>query len=71
MTLFVPVFNVHGQYNHLITRMFSELGAKSELIPMETKIEDLKEMRADALAAGGGPQRIKEAIKKGIYFILR
>lgn len=65
MTLVVPVVNVRGQYNHLIARMFQELGAKSELIPMETTIEDLQRMKADALAAGGGPQRIREALKAG------
>jgi len=64
LTLVIPVVNVKGQYNHLITRMFSELGAKSELIPMETVIEDLQKMKADALAAGGGPQRIHEALKE-------
>jgi GMP synthase (glutamine-hydrolysing) len=45
--------------------MFSELGAKSELVPMETTIEDLQKMGASALAAGGGPQRIQEAVKAG------
>jgi GMP synthase (glutamine-hydrolysing) len=65
MTLIVPVVNVRGQYNHLIARMFQELGAKSELIPMETTIEDLQRMKVDALAAGGGPQRIREALKTG------
>jgi len=65
LTLVVPVVNVRGQYNHLIARMFQELGAKSELIPMETTIEDLQRMKADALAAGGGPQRIREALKAG------
>ncbi len=64
LTLVVPVVNVKGQYNHLITRMFSELGAKSELIPMETTVEDLQKMKVDALAAGGGPQRIHDALKE-------
>jgi len=63
--LIIPVVNVRGQYNHLITRMFTELGAQSQLVSMETTIEDLRKMKADALATGGGPQRIKEALKDG------
>jgi len=65
LALVVPVVNVRGQYNHLIARMFSELGAKSELVPMETTVEDLRKMKADALAMGGGPQRIHEAMREG------
>ncbi len=45
--------------------MFSELGVKSELISMETTIEDLRKMKIDALAAGGGPQRVQEALTQG------
>ena len=65
MTLAIPVVNVRGQYNHLITRMFSEFNVKSELVPMETTIEDLQKMNINALAAGGGPQRVQEALKQG------
>jgi len=65
LTLVIPVVNVRGQYNHLITRMFSELGVKSELISMETTLEDLRRMNIDALVAGGGPQRVQEALKQG------
>jgi GMP synthase (glutamine-hydrolysing) len=65
LTLIIPVVNVGGQYNHLIARMFTELGAQSQLVPIETTIEDVRKMKADALATGGGPQRIKEALREG------
>jgi len=45
--------------------MFSEFNVKSELVPMETTIEDLQKMNINALAAGGGPQRVQEALKQG------
>jgi GMP synthase (glutamine-hydrolysing) len=56
--MFIPVVDVGGQYNHMITRTLIELGVKSQLIPMSTTTIELKEMKADCLVMGGGPQRI-------------
>ncbi len=56
--MFIPVAEVGGQYNHLITRALTELGVKSKLVPMTITKEELEEMGADGLTMGGGPQRI-------------
>lgn len=56
----IPVVNVKGQYNHLIVRMLSELGAKSSLVPLSVTIGQLQEIGYDALVAGGGPQSVYE-----------
>jgi GMP synthase (glutamine-hydrolysing) len=56
--MIIPVVNLGGQYNHLITRALTELDVKSELVPMSITKKDLEEMKADGLVMGGGPQRI-------------
>ena len=56
--MFIPVVDVGGQYNHMITRALTELRVKSKLIPMSITAKDLEEMKADGLVMGGGPQRI-------------
>jgi len=62
--MFIPVVDVGGQYNHLITRALIELGVKSELVPMSITTKDLREMKTDGLVMGGGPQRIGSEIEK-------
>ncbi len=66
----VPVIAVGGQYNHLIVRMLTELGAKSKLVPASTTLEELQSMGIDGLAMGGGPQRVHEAVEKGEFATL-
>jgi GMP synthase (glutamine-hydrolysing) len=56
--MFIPVVNVTGQYNHLITRALMDLGINSELVPLSVTKKDLEKMNADGLIMGGGPQRI-------------
>ncbi len=63
----IPVIAVGGQYNHLIMRMLTELGAKSKLVPASTTLEQLNEMGIGGLAMGGGPQRVHEAVQKGEF----
>lgn len=54
----IPVADVGGQYNHLITRALIELGVESKLVPMSITAMQLEEMGADGFVTGGGPQRI-------------
>jgi len=56
--MFIPVVNVTGQYNHLITRALIDLGMKSELVSLSVTKKNLEKMNADGLVMGGGPQRI-------------
>ncbi len=60
--LLIPVIEVGGQYNHLIYRILTELGAESEIMPIETGTEKLEKMGADGLLMGGGPQRIDKEL---------
>lgn len=62
--MFIPVVDVGGQYNHLITRALIELNVRSKLIPMSITSKDLGNMKADGLVMGGGPQRIGYEIEK-------
>jgi GMP synthase (glutamine-hydrolysing) len=54
----VPVVNVKGQYNHLIVRMLTELGAESSLAPLSMSISELEEICFNGLVAGGGPHSV-------------
>ena len=56
----VPVVNVKGQYNHLIVRALTELGAESSLVPLSVSIAELEEISFNGLVAGGGPQSVYE-----------
>jgi GMP synthase (glutamine-hydrolysing) len=57
--MIVHVVYVKGQYNHLIARTLQDLGVQSRLLPSTTTIEQLHDMKADALVMGGGPQRVR------------
>ena len=56
----VPVVNVRGQYNHLILRMLTELGAESALVPLSVSIDKLEKIGFNGLVSGGGPQTVYE-----------
>ncbi len=56
----IPVVYVKGQYNHLIARTLQDLGAESKLLPSSTAGQQLRDMRADGLVMGGGPQRVRD-----------
>lgn len=56
----IPVIAVAGQYNHLIARALTELGVKSELLSMNTSLEELQARKPDAVMMGGGPQAVHE-----------
>jgi GMP synthase (glutamine-hydrolysing) len=62
--MLIPVPNIGGQYNHLITRVIHELGVESELVPLTITEEELNDMGADGLVMGGGPQRIGSEVDK-------
>ena len=62
--MFIPVINVTGQYNHLITRVLTDLGVKSELVPMGITKDELEKMNIDGFVMGGGPQRIERDWRK-------
>ncbi len=66
----MPVIAVGGQYNHLIMRVLTELGAKSKLLPATTTLEEFEGMGINGLAMGGGPQRVHEAVEKGQFATL-
>lgn len=56
----VPVVNVKGQYNHLIVRVLTELGAESFLVPLSVSTAELERIGFNGLVAGGGPQSVYE-----------
>ena len=56
--MLIPVINVTGQYNHLITRALTDQGVKSKLVPMDITKDELEKMKIDGFVMGGGPQRI-------------
>ena len=60
--MMIPVVEVGGQYNHLIHRILTELGAESEIIGLDTTLEKLEKMNASGLVMGGGPQRIDKEL---------
>ena len=62
--MIIPVVNVRGQYNRLITRALEELDVETKLIPMSITLKEVKEMNVDGLAMGGGPQRIGSEVKE-------
>jgi GMP synthase (glutamine-hydrolysing) len=62
--MLIPVPDIGGQYNHLITRCIQELGAESELVPLTITEQELIDMEADGLVMGGGPQRIGSEVHK-------
>lgn len=66
----VPVVSLGGQYNHLISRMLSELKVESPIIPAITNLNQIIEANIDGLVFGGGPQRVYEDFKKGIFNLL-
>lgn len=51
----VGVINFGGQYAHLIVRRIRELGVKSELISPDIKINELKNLKFQALIFSGSP----------------
>lgn len=67
----IPVVSLRGQYNHLISRMLSELKVESPIIPMNITLNQISKMNVDALVLGGGPQRVYEAFKKGEFASLQ
>jgi len=60
----IPVVSLGGQYNHLISRILSEIGVESPIIPMSVTLREIEEMSVDGSVFGGGPQRIPEAMKR-------
>lgn len=56
--------NLGGQYNHLICRMLTELGARSELISTSLTLPDLEERGARGLVLGGSPQSMPGDLDK-------
>ena len=61
--MLIPVVEVGGQYNHLIYRILTELGADSEIIGLDKTLEEFEKMNTDGLLMGGGPQRIDKELK--------
>jgi GMP synthase (glutamine-hydrolysing) len=62
--MIIPAADIGGQYNHMITRCFKELGVESELVPLSITEEELTNMGASGFAMGGGPQRIGSEVHK-------
>ena len=56
--MFIPVINVKGQYNHLITRALADLGVESGLVPMDITKDELESLHIAGFVMGGGPQRV-------------
>jgi len=62
--MIIPVADVGGQYNHLISRCFQELSIESKLVPLSITIDELNDMEIDGFVMGGGPQRIDSEMDK-------
>ena len=61
--MFIPVIDVKSaQYSHLIYRRLTEINVQSKLLPVETTLNDIIKMRADAVILSGGPPRIFESL---------
>lgn len=54
----VAIINFGGQYAHLIARRVRELGIKSELVSPDIDIEDLKNLKPEALIFSGSPSSV-------------
>ena len=62
--MLIPVADIGGQYNHMITRCFKELVVESGLVPLSITVEELTDMGADGFVMGGGPQRAGSEVDK-------
>ncbi len=54
----IAVLDFGGQYNQLIARRIRDLGVYSELIPFNTPIEKIREMRPKGIVFSGGPSSV-------------
>lgn len=63
-SMLVAVYNIGGQFNHLIYRTVMDLGEEAEMVPINTPLAELKRMGADGVIMGGGPQRIGSEMDK-------
>lgn len=56
----VVVLDFGGQYNQLIARRVRDLGVYSELLPYNTPVEKIKEMKPKGIIFSGGPASVYE-----------
>ena len=54
----VLVLDFGGQYNQLITRRIRELKVYSEMLPYNTPLEKIKEMKPKGIIFTGGPASV-------------
>jgi len=64
----VPVIDFGGQYSQLITRRVRELRVFSELIPYDTDIDKIKQMKPKGLILSGSPYSILSKDKNILLF---
>ncbi|MBS7658394.1 MAG: GMP synthase subunit A [Candidatus Bathyarchaeia archaeon] len=63
----ILVVSLGGQYNHLISRVLSELNVENQIIPLPISLNQIIELGIDGLVFGGGPQKVYEEFKKGAF----
>ncbi len=56
----ILVLNFGGQFCHLIARRIRELGVKSEIIPFDLPIDQIKAMKPEGIILSGGPSSVYE-----------
>jgi GMP synthase (glutamine-hydrolysing) len=56
----IVVLDFGGQYNQLIARRIRDLGVYSELLPYNTPVEKIRELRPKGIVFSGGPSSVYE-----------
>jgi GMP synthase (glutamine-hydrolysing) len=54
----IVVLDFGGQYNQLIARRIRDLGVYSELMPYNTSVDKLRELRPKGIVFSGGPESV-------------
>ncbi|MHA1265930.1 MAG: glutamine-hydrolyzing GMP synthase [Candidatus Helarchaeota archaeon] len=57
----ILVIDFGGQYTHLIARRIRDLSVYSEILPYNSKLNDLKKFKPKGLILSGGPQSVYDA----------
>ena len=65
----VFVIDFGGQYSHLIARRVRELRVYSELVPYDTEIDKIRQMKPRGLIFSGSPYSIPNSINMGAFCI--
>ena len=56
----IIIFDLGGQYTHLITRRVRDLGIYAEILPFDVKLDKLNNINPKAIILSGGPNSVYE-----------